>query len=173
MISDFILEFRRYNDYLLAVLDQIDEATINTVPVADGNSIGMIIQHLRGNLRSRFTDFLTSDGEKPWRNRETEFAHNQFTADEARAMWTEGWDILAGALDALKDADLDLIITIRGQDLTVRAALMRSLAHVSFHVGQIVLLARTKRGKDWTYISIPRGGSAAYNLNPTSEKGFS
>ncbi|MCZ7647198.1 MAG: DUF1572 domain-containing protein [Planctomycetota bacterium] len=139
-------------------------------PAAGGNSIATIVWHLAGNLASRFTDFLSSDGEKPWRDREAEFAPRAPSEPELFEKWNRGWDALGAALRALEDADLNRSVTIRNQPLAVHAALHRSLAHVSYHVGQIVLLARAKKGAAWAFLSIPPGGSADYNRQPAFEK---
>lgn len=149
---------------------QVSDATLNRVPMEDGNSIAMIVRHVSGNLASRFTDFLTDDGEKPWREREQEFAPCELRRDEVEAIWRAGWSVLELQLAALTDADLARVVTIRQQPLTVHAALCRSLAHVAYHAGQIVLLARMSAQESWTSLSIPRGGTTAYNANPTREK---
>jgi hypothetical protein len=128
------------------------------------------VWHLAGNLKSRFTDFLTTDGEKPWRNREEEFAPRTVSPDEALAKWADGWDVLFRALEGLDDADLGRTVTIRGVGLTVLDALLRSVTHASYHVGQIVFEARALRGPDWQWLTIPPGGSAGYNQNPRHEK---
>ena len=114
-----------------------------------GNSILVICWHVAGNLRSRFTDFLTSDGEKPWRNREEEFQDRAATRAELLAHWEMGWSALLDALAGLTDSDLARTVTIRGQPLRVHEALLRSLAHVSYHVGQVVYAARALRGGAW------------------------
>ena len=137
----------------------------------DGNSIAMIVRHIGGNLASRFTNFLTEDGEKPWRNRDGEFADGAFTRADVDEAWRAGWTTLERELAKLTDDDLERIVTIRGQELTVHAALCRSLAHVAMHVGQIILLARmlaTPRMADRS--AFPKGQSQQYNLNPTLEK---
>lgn len=171
MIETYRSEFRRYHNYILGVLDQVDDDLLNRVPVEGGNSIGMLVRHLHGNLRSRFTDLLTTDGEKPWREREGEFAYVDLDVDEARRLWEEAWSVLDQALDGLTPADLEREVSIRGQALTVRAALLRSLAHISYHVGQMVVMGRAGKGASWTFMSIPPGQTAAYNQNPTRERG--
>ncbi len=171
MIATFRSEFARCNTYLNGVLDQIDDDTLNRLPVEGGNSIAMLVRHLYGNIRSRFTDFLDSDGEKSWRERENEFARVAIDEPEARRLWAEAWDLLDETLASLKDEDLDREVVIRGQVLTVRAALLRSLAHISYHVGQMVVMARAGVADSWSFMSIPLGGTAAYNQNPTKERG--
>jgi len=171
MIATFRSEFTRYNSYLIGVLDQIDDEILNRLPVEGGNSIAMLVRHLHGNILSRFTDFLDSDGEKSWRERENEFARVAIDEPEARRLWAEAWDLLDETLAGLKDEDLDREVAIRGQVLSVRAALLRSLAHISYHVGQMVVMARAGMADSWSFMSIPPGGTAAYNQNPTKERG--
>ena len=129
-----------------------------------------LIDYVSGNLRSRFTDFLTDDGEKPWREREEEFAARSVSRDVLLAKWNEGWDVLLATLGALTDEDLSRTVTIRRQPLLVHEALHRSLAHVSYHVGQIVYVSHAYCGVSWRYLSIAPGGTAAYNAAPTKEK---
>jgi hypothetical protein len=125
---------------------------------------------MSGNFRSRFTDFLTADGEKPWRKRDEEFEARAVTRDELLAKWEQGWAVLLDTLQTLSDEDLDRSVAIRGQALSVLEALLRSLAHASYHVGQIVYAAKAARGDAWTYLSIPPGKSDEYNQNPTLER---
>jgi hypothetical protein len=124
-----------------------------------------------GNLRSRFTDFLTTDGEKPWRQREEEFARRSVTRAELLEQWGRGWAVLESSLASLTDADLHKTITIRRQPMPVHEALQRSLAHTAYHVGQIVFIAKARRDQSWTSLSIPPGQSDAYNQNPHREHG--
>lgn len=152
-------------------LSQVPDEDLNEVLGADNNSIAMIVRHLSGNLVSRFTDFLTSDGEKPWRNRDSEFEDTTYDRQDVEQLWVEGWDVLESELSRLSDDHLQRHVYIRGQSLTVNQALCRSLAHVSYHVGQIVFLARIFNGGDWQWITIPKGRSQEYNRNPTKEKG--
>ena len=173
MLESNLVEFRRYDAFIMKALSQINEQELNQLPVEDGNSIAMLIRHLSGNITSRFTDFLTTDGEKEWRHRDCEFEVRSYTHEEVVEMWRGAWTLLESTLTSLSDADLESIVTIRGKELTVRSALLRSLAHFSYHVGQVVLLARIDRAKEWDWITIPRGSSNAYNINPTMEKGFS
>ncbi len=132
-------------------------------PHPASNSIAMIVKHLWGNMLSRWTDFLTADGEKPWRDRETEFANDLTAPADVLAHWDAGWQCLFGALDALADADLGKEIFIRHQGHTVLEAINRQLAHYPYHVGQLVFLGKLACGDAWQSLSIPKGGSAAYN----------
>ncbi len=135
-----------------------------------GNSIAIIVWHVSGNLVSKFTDLLTTDGEKPWRNRDSEFEPRDASPAEVAEKWERGWRVLFGALAELTDDDLAAPVAIRGVPFRVDEALLRSLAHLAYHVGQIVLLAKSFRGDGWEYLSIPPGQSEAYNANPVLEK---
>jgi len=170
VIASIESEYRRYRRLGEESLRQLDAEALVRQPPGDGNSVAALVWHVAGNLRSRFTDFLTTDGEKPWRDRESEFAPRAVSAADVRAKWDEGWNVLLQSLSALSDADLSRTVTIRGQPLSVLEALHRSLAHASYHVGQIVFLARSLRGKRWEWLSIPPGQSDAYNQNPRQEK---
>lgn len=169
MIESYATEFRRYRSIAEKALAQVPDEALNRLPHPDGNSLGMLVRHLSGNLRSRFTDFLTSDGEKPWRHRDAEFEERSYTRAEVDRLWQDGWEVLEEALEGLGEADRDRTVRIRGRELSVDAALARALGHVAYHVGQMVLLARTRRGSEWEWISIPKGGSERYNANPTKE----
>lgn len=173
VISAFELEFRRYFEMARGAVDQLTTEQISAAPAGDhNNSIAIIMRHVAGNLRSRFTDFLTSDGEKPWRDRETEFARSPLEPAELDRRWQEGWKCLFDALAGLDDSHLSNKVVIRGQELSIIDALCRSLAHTASHVGQIVLWAKSLAGESWKFLSIPPGGSAAYNADPTLEKGL-
>lgn len=164
-------EFLRYRRLLELSATQVSDADFFRVTGADGNSIAVIIQHLAGNLRSRFTDFLSSDGEKSWRERDSEFELPTLERRKLLERMVEAWGVLDIALGEVEDTDaFHAMVTIRKQQLTVMEALYRSLAHHAYHVGQIVLLARTAVGDDWNSPSIPRGGSADYESNPTRER---
>jgi uncharacterized damage-inducible protein DinB len=163
MLSDFVAEYERYRLLGEGALAQLPDAALNHVPSLEGNSPAMIVRHLSGNLESRFTDFLSSDGEKLWRDREEEFAERRYTRPEVEALWAEGFRVLMATLAQLTEEDLSRQVTIRAQPLSVHAALCRSLAHVSYHVGQLVLLARERAEAPWRSLSIPRGESTAYN----------
>ena len=133
-------------------------------------SITTIVWHVAGNLESRFTDFVTTDGEKPWRDRESEFDPREVPPGEVAAKWNRGWGVLFDTLSQLTDDDLAAEVAIRRIPHRVDEALLRSLAHAAYHVGQIVYLAKSFRGESWEYLSIPPGQSETYNANPTLEK---
>jgi len=170
IVNSIRAEYLRYKALAEAAIEQLDDHELSVPGPNTGNSIAVICWHVSGNLRSRFTEFLTSDGEKPWRKREEEFEARAVTRAELLSKWNEGWDVLLGALDTLSDGQLESTVTIRGQPLLVHEALHRSLAHLSYHVGQIVYLAKSLRGKEWKYLSIPPGKSDAYNQAPKLDK---
>jgi len=158
LIASLEAEYHRYKTLGENAVIQLPEAQLADA-AGSSNSIATIVWHLAGNLTSRFTDFLTSDGEKPWRDRDSEFLARQVKRAELQAKWEDGWRVLFAALSALTDADLAKTVTIRGQPHTVAEALHRSLAHTSYHVGQIVFVAKALRGADWRYLTIPPGQS--------------
>ncbi|REA64304.1 hypothetical protein DSL64_01785 [Dyadobacter luteus] len=129
----------------------------------DNNSIAIIVRHLSGNMLSRFTDFLTTDGEKPWRNRDEEFEPWTGSREDLYGLWNKGWNCLLTTLAGLQETDLEKIVYIRNEGHTVTEAINRQLAHYAYHVGQIVFAAKLIRGQDWQSLSIPRNGSGLYN----------
>ena len=135
---------------------------------AESNSIAMIVKHIAGNMRSRWIDFLTTDGEKPDRNRDTEFEAPPTTRSELLEMWERGWKLLLGALEPLSDADLTRTITIPTEPHSVMQAINRQVAHYSYHVGQIVYLARHFAGDKWKSLTIPKRKSAEFNKQVAS-----
>ncbi len=154
LIASIEAEYRRYKTLCESAMDQLADPQLAEA-TGPGNSIVTIVWHVAGNLQSRFTDFLTSDGEKPWRNRDSEFLAREVSRKELQAKWEIGWRVLFAALSNLTDTDLGRSVTIRGEPHTVAQALHRSLAHASYHVGQIVYVAKALRGADWRYLSIP------------------
>ncbi len=124
---------------------------------SESNSIAIIVKHLWGNMLSRWTDFLTSDGEKEWRKREAEFENDISTRQQLLQRWEEGWSCLFNALDSISDADLSRVIYIRNQGHTILEAINRQLSHYSSHVGQIIFLGKMLCNKNWSSISIPKG----------------
>jgi len=163
-------EYTRYKALAEGALSQLTDQQLAAPAPGGGNSIATICWHLGGNLRSRFTDFLTSDGEKVWRKREEEFQPRSVTMPELLVHWESGWSTLLATLAALSDADLGRTVTIRGQALRVDEALHRSLAHTTYHVGQVVYAARALRGTEWRFLSIPPGQSDAFNAAPRLQR---
>jgi len=136
---------------------------------SESNSIVIIVKHLWGNMLSRWTDFLTSDGEKEWRQRDAEFESDIKTREELMEKWEEGWACLFAAIDPLTPADLEKMVYIRNQGHSVVEAINRQLAHYAYHVGQIVFLGKMIRDAGWTSLSIPRGGSQQFNAEKFSQ----
>ncbi len=164
-------EFNRYRTLAEKSIARLDEERLNRVPGDSTNSVAMLVRHLGGNLRSRFTNFLSEDGEKPWRNRDDEFAQRTYSREEIDEIWSTGWRALEDALNQLSQDDLDRTVQIRSVPLTIHEALARSVSHVAYHVGQIVLITRLlTRPDDWESLSIPPGKSVAYNADPVREK---
>jgi hypothetical protein len=161
LIGSIEREYRRYKGYAEATFDQLPDDELAHIPAAEGNSVAILVWHIAGNLRSRFTDFLTADGEKPLRQRESEFDERLVSQDQLRQKWNDGWAVLFDTLSQLSDADLGKKIVIRGESLAVHEALHRSLAHTSSHVGQIILLGKTLRGAAWRSLTIPRASGGA------------
>lgn len=170
LVESIRAEYTRYKALGEAAMAQVADARLSEAPGPTGNAIATIVWHLSGNFASRFTDFLTTDGEKPWRARDEEFASRTVTRAELTEKWEQGWTVLLDALAHLSDADLARTVTIRQQPMLVHEALHRSLAHASYHVGQIVFLAKAFAGDGWRYLSIPPGQSATYNQAPANEK---
>lgn len=142
---------------------QVSDEKLHLALDANTNSIAVIMKHVAGNLLSRWTDFLTTDGEKPWRNRDDEFVDSFATREELVAFWDSGWQRFSDTLASFCPEDLARTVTIRGEPHTVSLAIQRSLAHTTYHVGQIVMVSRILAGDHWTTITIPSGGSGNYN----------
>jgi hypothetical protein len=163
-IQDVIEQFGKLKSLAEGAIGQVSDEELFRMIDAESNSIAAIMRHIGGNLRSRFTDFLTSDGEKPDRHRDGEFEMPQGTSRETVvAQWDLGFARLNAALAALTPADLARDISIRRETLSVVQALDRSMTHAAMHVGQIVLLAKHLRGTEWRTLSIPRGQSETFN----------
>jgi hypothetical protein len=155
-----------------AAIAQLEDAELFTIIDPESNSVALLIKHIAGNSRSRFTDFLTTDGEKPDRHRDQEFeVSSTTTREEVLRWWEEGWTRVFSTLDSLKPEDVSRTVTIRGEPHTVVQALNRALAHYAQHIGQIVFLAKHLRSKEWETLSIPRGKSEEFKTG--SAKGFS
>lgn len=133
------------------------------------NSIAILVKHTSGNMLSRWTDFLTTDGEKEWRNRDAEFENDIETREELIDAWNEGWSCLINTLNSLTDSDLERIVYIRNQGHTVAEAINRSLAHYSYHIGQIVFIGKMALDTTWNSLTIPKGASQKFNENKFSK----
>ena len=159
-LVDLVRTFRNYKALGDAAMSQVSDDDLHTLVDRDANSIAVIVKHLAGNLRSRFTDFLTTDGEKPDRDRDAEFEMaDRVSRDEISGWWEEGWTIALASIESLAPADLERTVTIRGESFHVVEALNRLATHAAYHVGQIVLLAKHFAGPNWKSLSIPKGQS--------------
>lgn len=156
-------QFRYYKQLGENAMRQLPEAELISPPDAENNSVAVLVKHLHGNMRSRWTDFLSTDGEKPWRNRDTEFEHSLNSAQEVFAAWESGWALVFQAVEPLAEHDLNRIVYLRNQGHTVLEAITRQLCHYSYHVGQLVYICKAHLGENWQSLSIPKGGSEAYN----------
>lgn len=162
-VKDAVAIFRQYQNLGERAIAQCPDARLTATLDAESNSIAILVKHLAGNMRSRWTDFLTSDGEKPDRDRDSEFETPPATRADLLAVWQSGWNALWGALGPLTDADLTKTVTIRGEAHSVMQAINRQVAHYSYHVGQIVFLAKHFAGSTWTSLSVPKRQSAQFN----------
>jgi hypothetical protein len=161
--SETKIAFLYNKDLADRAVAQLTDEQLHQVLHPETNSIAVIMKHVAGNLLSRWTDFLTSDGEKPWRDRDDEFVDSIRSRQELMEYWNKGWTCLSNALDALGPTDIDAKVTIRGERLSVPLAMGRSLSHCGYHVGQIVLISRILVGDGWKTLTIPRGGSKQHN----------
>lgn len=155
--------FRYYKKLADAAIDQVSEADLMRALDPEMNSIAIVMKHMAGNMLSRWTDFLISDGEKPTRDRDSEFENPPANRADLIALWERGWDCLFHALDPLTEADLVRTVTIRGEAHSVTQAINRQIAHLSYHTGQIVLLAKHFQSANWKCLTVPRGQSQQFN----------
>lgn len=162
-LKNTISVFEYYKSLGEKAMTQISDEALFHMPDEKSNSISVIVKHLHGNMLSRWTDFLTTDGEKEWRNRDSEFEEMIETRDEVMKQWNEGWACVFSALNTLQPTDFDKTVYIRNMGQTVLEAIMRQIAHYAYHIGQIVYLARLFNEGDWKSLTIPKGESALYN----------
>jgi hypothetical protein len=163
-------QFEYYKSVGERAMVQIDDDALFWQHHAECNSIGTIVMHLRGNMLSRWTDFFTSDGEKPWRQRDEEFVNGTLTREDLLAKWDEGWACLFAALDSVNESNWHSEIFIRGEKHTVVDALNRQLAHIPYHIGQIVFIAKMHAADGWASLTVPRGKSAEFNAKKFAEE---
>jgi hypothetical protein len=159
--------FHYYKELGEKAMAQVPDHLLSHAPDQKSNSIAVIVKHLSGNMLSRWTDFLTSDGEKEWRHRDAEFEEENVNRHTLNEWWEKGWQCLFDALHTLTPVDLQRIVYIRNMGQTAEDTILRQLAHYSYHIGQIVYLARWLNEGDWTSLSIPRGASRVYNTEKT------
>jgi hypothetical protein len=171
VIAAFAAELSRYRRLSEGAAEQLTWLQLREPLDGETNSIAVIMKHVAGNLRSRWTEPFTTDGEKPWRNRDQEFVDDFESRDALTACWERGWQAVESSLASMEDADLGREIMIRGEPHTLALALSRSLSHTAYHAGQIVQAARvlaSRAGANWRTLTIARGQSAAFN----AERGF-
>ena len=162
-LIDSLAEFRYYKKLAEGAMAQASDDQLVAVLDGEMNSIAIVVKHLAGNMRSRWTDFLESDGEKPDRQRDTEFEAPPATRAEMMAIWEDGWARVFSALEPLTDADLSRMVTIRGEVHSVMQAINRQIAHYAYHTGQIVLLAKHFQAAQWKSLTVPRRQSEQFN----------
>jgi hypothetical protein len=162
-LKDSLAVFSYYKRLAEQAMEQVSDAHLFIELGPETNSIAIVIKHMSGNMRSRWTDFLTTDGEKPDRNRDSEFEAPPQTRAQVLDLWEQGWACLFTAIEPLTDNDLARTVFIRGEAHSVMQAINRQVAHYQYHIGQIVLLARHFAGDRWQSLSVPRKGSAEFN----------
>ncbi|RED49601.1 DinB family protein [Seonamhaeicola aphaedonensis] len=171
-LTNILKQFEYYKSLGDNTFSQLTFEELQNEISKDANSISIIVKHMAGNMLSRWTNFLTEDGEKVWRQRDLEFEDSYPTIEELFSAWEKGWQCLFNAITSLTTEDLEKIIYIRNQGHTVTEAINRQLAHYAYHVGQIVFLGKVLKGKDWQSLSITKGQSKTYNKEKFSkEKG--
>lgn len=171
-LDDAVKTFRAYKKTAEQAFAQISDKDFFRAIDDESNSIAIIVKHMAGNMLSRWTDFLTTDGEKPDRNRDLEFVMlPETTREEMLAFWEKGWASVFAAIEPLTPADLMRVVQIRGQDHTVVQAINRQLSHYANHVGQIILLAKHFKGAEWQTLSVPKNKSAEFNAQFKSREG--
>jgi hypothetical protein len=170
-LDEAFRSFRGYKRMADGALAQLNDQDFFYLPDPDSNSVALVVKHIAGNLRSRWTDFLTTDGEKPDRNRDQEFILTTAdTREDLMRRWDQTWETVLNTMKSLKPEDVTRIVTIRGDAHTVLQAINRSLTHTAYHVGQILYVAKHRRGADWVTMSIPKGKSAEFNAMKPAER---
>lgn len=172
-MSSYLESVRKQFDYYKLLGDktfaQLDDKVLFWQPNKESNSVAIIVNHIVGNMLSRWTDFLTADGEKEWRNRDNEFEVVIETREDLLKVWEKGWSCLFNAINSLENKDVERIIYIRNMGHTVTEAINRQLAHYAYHVGQIVFLGKLAQNENWVSLSIPKGKSTEYNKEKFSK----
>jgi hypothetical protein len=155
-IKSALRQLRLYRSLGEKSIGRLDTAQLNTIPQGESNSIAVIVRHMAGNMKSRWTDFLTSDGEKTWRNRDSEFEEPNESKESILHRWNEGWELTLSVIGALRGEDIDREVRIRNESMSAAEAIHRQIAHYAYHVGQIVYVAKMQLGANWESLSIPR-----------------
>ena len=168
--SDALTSFRNYKKLAERAIEQVSDEEFFAAIDGEANSIGVVLKHIAGNLHSRWRDFLTTDGEKPDRDRDTEFIADGDNRESLLKFWESGWQVLFDNLEPRTDQDFARTITIRGEPHSVVEAVNRQLTHYSYHIGQIVLLAKHFRSSDWKTLSVPRNRSGEFNKHLTEKQ---
>jgi hypothetical protein len=161
-LEDSLAVFRQYKKLAERAIEQVKDDELSAALDEENNSIAILVKHMAGNMRSRFRDFLTTDGEKPDRNRDTEFVDPPASREALIKVWEDGWNYVFSALEPLSEADLLKTVSIRGEPHSVMQAINRQIGHYSYHCGQIVMVAKHLRCHEWTPLTIPKGKSAEY-----------
>jgi hypothetical protein len=167
-LEDSLSLFHFYKKTVERALDQVSDKELFAVLDSEMNSIAIIIKHMAGNMRSRWTDFLSSDGEKPDRDRDTEFENPPQTRQALMELWNDGWQRVFSALQPLSGVDVERTVSIRGEPHSVMQAINRQIAHYAYHCGQIVFLAKHFKSSNWKSLSVPRGKSSEFNRRVTA-----
>ncbi len=167
-LQSAVKRLKYYKSLAEKTFEQLEARHFHYQPNQASNSIAVIIRHMSGNMLSRWTNFLTEDGEKPWRNRDDEFETHEHSPQQLMEIWEDGWQCFFKALESLEPADLQKTIHIRSEALTVVDAINRQLMHYPYHVGQIVYIGRMIKDEQWKSLSIPKGQSEAYNTQMKS-----
>jgi hypothetical protein len=170
VLQTVVEEFHRLKRLAERAFTQLEDQDFFFRLDGDQNSIHVLVKHLAGNMISRWTDFLTTDGEKPNRNRDQEFIEEAGPREQIMRRWEQGWNCLFATLAGLSDGDLRETVTIRGEKMTAFAAINCQTSHYAYHVGQIVLLARHLKGPEWQYLSVPRGQSEEFNRSRRTQE---
>ncbi|MEO8773907.1 MAG: DinB family protein [Gelidibacter sp.] len=169
LLSGIIKQFDYYKTAGDKIISQLSFEDMNYRPNEDSNSISIIVKHMVGNMLSRWTNFMTEDGEKGWRQRDQEFESSYTTEEEILEAWEKGWTCLFDALSPLEGNDLSKIISIRNETHTVAEAIFRQLGHYSYHIGQMAYIGKMLKGDQWISLSIPKGSSISYNQDKLSQ----
>jgi len=162
-LTSIIRRVKYYKDLCEKAFEQLDDQDFHFRPIEESNSIAIIVQHIAGNMLSRFTDFLTVDGEKEWRQRDDEFEIHNYSKQQVIEIWDKGWKCFLDTVGSLLEDDLLKTIYIRKEPLTVMDAINRQLAHYPYHIGQILFIGKMRKGEKWKSLSIPKGNSQQYN----------
>ena len=163
LLKDMTKRFSMYKELGDKTFAQLNDEDVVYQPNEQSNSIAMIVQHLHGNMLSRFTNFLTEDGEKPWRKRDAEFEAIEVSQQDLLSFWNEGWKVVLTTLESLQPEDLTKTIYIRTEPLLVYDAILRQFTHYPYHVGQMITIAKMIKDKDWQSLSIAKGATEAYS----------